>query len=165
MIKATIGGKTIVIENKEGAITVNNKSLSLDKIITGPGSYHLLINNISYSVNVIEQSRAEKKYLLEVNGKVFEVSLKDRLDDLLHELGMDNLSSQKIHDLKAPMPGLVVAVFVKEGQQIEKGDTIVILEAMKMENALKATANVIVKKIAVEKGMAVEKNEVLVYFN
>jgi biotin carboxyl carrier protein len=67
-----------------------------------------------------------------------------------------------VGDLKAPMPGLVVDIPVKEGDTVSKGDTLVILEAMKMENALKAVADATVKKIAVTKGQAVDKNTLLI---
>jgi biotin carboxyl carrier protein len=99
---------------------------------------------------------------LRINGKDFDVQLRDRYDDLLHELGLDTITAAKISDLKAPMPGLVVDILVQENSVVKKGDTLVILEAMKMENSLKATADTIVKKVLVKKGQAVEKNEVLV---
>jgi biotin carboxyl carrier protein len=60
------------------------------------------------------------------------------------------------------MPGLVLNVMVEEGQKIKKGDAILVLEAMKMENILKATSEGEVKKILVKKGDKIEKNQVLV---
>jgi acetyl/propionyl-CoA carboxylase alpha subunit len=63
------------------------------------------------------------------------------------------------------MPGLVVEVAVTEGQQVMKGDKLVVLEAMKMENILKASADAVVKKVSAVKGKTVEKNEILVLFN
>ena len=85
------------------------------------------------------------------------------MDELLHELGMDAIASTKVNDLKAPMPGLVLDILVKEGEKINKGDTLIVLEAMKMENSLKAIADATVKKISVKKGNTVEKNQVLVH--
>ena len=76
---------------------------------------------------------------------------------------MDTLTSSKVNDLKAPMPGLVLEILVCEGDKINKGDTLVVLEAMKMENALKAVADATVKKISIKKGNTVEKNQVLVH--
>jgi biotin carboxyl carrier protein len=96
------------------------------------------------------------------NGKKVEAELSDKFDALLKELGMDAGSAQKVGDLKAPMPGLVVDIPVKEGDVVKKGDTLVILEAMKMENALKAVGDAVVKKINVKKGQAVDKNTLLV---
>jgi biotin carboxyl carrier protein len=127
-----------------------------------PGTYHYLINNKSYNINVIESDKNSKQYQLRINGKNFDVQLRDRYDDLLHELGLDTITAAKISDLKAPMPGLVVDILVQENSVVKKGDTLVILEAMKMENSLKATADTVVKKVMVKKGQAVEKNEVLV---
>ncbi|HNH66215.1 MAG TPA: biotin/lipoyl-binding protein, partial [Bacteroidia bacterium] len=70
--------------------------------------------------------------------------------------------AQKVNDLKAPMPGLVLDILVSEGQTIQKGDSLLVLEAMKMENNLKAINDAVVKKINVSKGDKVEKNTVLI---
>ena len=98
----------------------------------------------------------------DANNNVYTVQLKDRYDELLHALGMDAMLNNKVIDLKAPMPGLVLNVLVEEGAEIKKGDNLVVLEAMKMENILKATTDAKVKKIKVAKGNRVEKNEVLI---
>ena len=79
-------------------------------------------------------------------------------------MGMDALAAKKVNDLKAPMPGLVLDIRVKVGDVVKKGEPLVVLEAMKMENILKATNDVVIKKIAVEKGNAVEKNQLLLLF-
>ncbi len=75
---------------------------------------------------------------------------------------MDKMFAQKVNDLKAPMPGLVLDILVSEGQTIQKGDSLLVLEAMKMENNLKAINDAVVKKINVSKGDKVEKNTVLI---
>ncbi len=62
------------------------------------------------------------------------------------------------------MPGMVLNILVKEGDEVKKGDTLLILEAMKMENSLKATADGVIKKIVAVKGTAVEKNQILIQF-
>lgn len=62
------------------------------------------------------------------------------------------------------MPGLVIDVLVKEGDTVQKGEPLIILEAMKMENILKAATEVKIKKVLVEKGKAVEKNTTLIEF-
>lgn len=90
------------------------------------------------------------------------MELKDKYDELLQQLGMDKMLSAKVNDLKAPMPGLVLDVLVKEGQQIKKGENLLVLEAMKMENNLKAVSDAVVKKVKVGKGARVEKNEILI---
>jgi biotin carboxyl carrier protein len=92
------------------------------------------------------------------------VQLKDRYDELLHELGMDKVSSKKFNDLKSPMPGMVMKLEVQVGDEVKKGDALLVLEAMKMENLLKAQGSGKVKLIKVKAGDKVEKNERLILF-
>ena len=77
---------------------------------------------------------------------------------------MDNLAAAKVNEIKAPMPGLVLDIRVAEGDEVKKGDSILVLEAMKMENIIKSPTDGIIKKINVKKGIAVEKNQVLIHF-
>lgn len=164
IMKATLqDGSAHSLEQKGNKVLIDGVITPFDLKEIRPGSYHVLINGKSVEVEVLLSDKASKKHVLRVNGKTTEVSLRDHYDDLLRELGMDSTSSSRVGDLKAPMPGLVVDVPVQIGQTVQKGDTLVILEAMKMENTLKCTASAVVKKIAVKKGQAVEKNEVLVY--
>jgi biotin carboxyl carrier protein len=83
---------------------------------------------------------------------------------LLKSLGFDDLNAKKVNEIKAPMPGLVLDVRVSEGDTVKKGDAILVLEAMKMENIIKSPTDGIIKKINVKKGVAVEKNQVLINF-
>jgi biotin carboxyl carrier protein len=69
-----------------------------------------------------------------------------------------------MNNVKAPMPGLVVNILVEIGQEIKKGDSLVILEAMKMENVLKATGDAKVKSILISKGGAVTKGQIMIEF-
>ncbi|MCE3258805.1 MAG: acetyl-CoA carboxylase biotin carboxyl carrier protein subunit, partial [Bacteroidetes bacterium] len=98
------------------------------------------------------------------NSVKFNLQLKDKYDELLHTLGLDNLATKKVSEIKAPMPGMVLNVLVGEGTAVKKGDALIILEAMKMENILKSPADGIVKKVIATKGNAVEKNQVLIQF-
>ena len=66
--------------------------------------------------------------------------------------------------LKSPMPGLVVAIPIEEGQEVKKGQVILILESMKMQNELRSAAPVVVKAVLVRAGQPVEKGQVLVEF-
>ena len=139
MLKAKINDNTTyTVDQKEGIRTVNGLEIIADFKTLKPGTYHYLINNKSYNINVIESDKNSKQYQLRINGKNFDVQLRDRYDDLLHELGLDTITAAKISDLKAPMPGLVVDILVQENSVVKKGDTLVILEAMKMEQPLVA---------------------------
>ncbi|MBK7856262.1 MAG: acetyl-CoA carboxylase biotin carboxyl carrier protein subunit [Bacteroidetes bacterium] len=162
-MKAIINSKEIKIEKKEeGVFLVNGNEEKLDIADFGNDAFHALHQNKSYRTRIIEHDTTSKTFKIKVNNNVYTVQLKDRYDELLHALGMDTLLNNKVNDLKAPMPGLVLNVLVEEGTEIKKGDNLVVLEAMKMENILKATADAKVKKIKVSKGNRVEKNEVLI---
>jgi len=164
MMKATVENHREIILEQEGlSWKLDGRLQSLDINELRPGSYHLLAQGKSYRLEVLAADPSSKKYSFRINGKRADVVLRDRFDDLLKEMGMDAAAVPRSGDLKAPMPGLVVEVPVKEGQEVAKGDTLVILEAMKMENALKAPAQGVVRKIAVKKGQAVEKNEILIH--
>lgn len=163
-MKAIINKATAVTveEKTEGAITINDKLFNGDLKQVGPYSYNIIYKGESMNVEVLISDAKNKKHQLKINGKVVDIQLEDKYDELLKKLGMDTGLSQKIGDLKAPMPGLVVNIPVAEGDEIKKGDLLLILEAMKMENALKAVADATVKKIIVKTGQAVEKNQVLI---
>ncbi len=166
MIKATVNnGTSIQLENKNKSNFLNGEEIVFDLKKLKSGTYHVLLNNKSYTIEVLESNKVAKTHILRINGKSFDVQLRDRYDELLHELGLDATTSQKIADLKAPMPGLVVDIPVSIGQVVKKGETLLILEAMKMENTLKAIADVTITKIVVKKGQAVDKNEVLIHLS
>lgn len=144
--------------------TLNDKLISGDFLKINDYQFHILYNNKSYNVDVVKLNAEEKTMTLKINSIKFNLSLKDKYDELLHNLGLDNLATKKVSEIKAPMPGMVLNVLVKEGDVVKKGDTLIILEAMKMENSLKSPTDGIIKKIAIIKGVAVEKNQLLIQF-
>jgi biotin carboxyl carrier protein len=158
------GGDVRVIEATAEGWKINGELQSADLRELQTGRYHIISGNKSMTVEVLTSDLVAKKHVLKVNGAVIEVQLRDQYDELLQALGMDIAAGKKAGDLKAPMPGLVVDVAVTEGQAVEKGDTLIVLEAMKMENSLKATGSATVKKINIQKGNTVEKNQVLIQF-
>ena len=82
-----------------------------------------------------------------------------------HRQGMDNLNTAKVSEIKAPMPGLVLRILAGEGEEVKKGGNLLVLEAMKMENIIKAPADVIIKSVKVKDGDKVEKNQVMMIFS
>ncbi|MCF6365416.1 MAG: biotin/lipoyl-binding protein [Bacteroidales bacterium] len=144
--------------------TISDERFEINVIKNNNKSFHIINNLKSYNVDIISIDNIEKRVILKVNQKTFEVKITDELDKLLKEMGIQNKENKKNKDLKAPMPGLVTEIIIKIGDTIQKGDNLLILEAMKMENNLKAEHDAIIKDIIVEKGNSVEKNQVLVTF-
>ncbi len=168
MLNVNINNKfdyQIEFDGQSGKLIANGKSFDIDLLEIKNGSFHVLKNNVSYNVEVIEADYLTKNFIIKVNGNNYSVVVKDKFDTLLHDLGMDKLSGAKTSEIKAPMPGLVLEIRVTVGQEIKKGDPVIVLEAMKMENILKSPTDGIVKNIGVTKGDKVEKNTVLVSFN
>lgn len=136
----------------------------LDILPDGDGGYHVIHNHKSYNVRVLKHDQAAKELDLMINGNKYHVTLEDKYDALLKSMGMGAGTSKKIKNLKAPMPGLVLDVMVGAGSEVKKDDPLMILEAMKMENILKSPSDAVVKSIEIEKGKAVDKNQVLIHF-
>lgn len=113
---------------------------------------------------VISNRMEEGLLTLKLNHRVFEVKKGGPLDELIASLGMDKPKLRKLKVLKAPMPGCVVGVSVSIGQAVEPGDSLLTLEAMKMENVLKAEGTGVVKSIAVKPQDVIEKGGLLIEF-
>ena len=143
---------------------VNGKVFALDFVEIKPGSFHVIKDHKSYNIELVGSDFSKKTFVLNINGRNYQLSLKDKYDELLHSLGFDTIINGKALEIKAPMPGLVLDVRVAEGDMVKKDDTIFVLEAMKMENILKSPIDGVVKKINAKKGMAVEKGQLLMSF-
>ncbi|GAB3917940.1 biotin/lipoyl-containing protein [Mucilaginibacter boryungensis] len=151
-------------KREKGALMVNGEPANADIKQLSPLSYHVIHNMASYNVEVISLDAVAKTAEIKVNGNTYAVSAKDQFDLLLDQLGMSNKDTSKISEIKAPMPGLVLKVFVAEGDVVQKGDNLFILEAMKMENIIKAPADVTIKTSKIKAGDKVEKGQVLMLF-
>lgn len=132
-----------------------------DIIQLSDNSYQLLMDNRNYTLTILEQTDLKNCKIL-INGNVYTVGLKDRLDIMVDKLGLSAKTRSTINEIKAPMPGLVLDVLVQPGQEIHKGDSLLILEAMKMENVIKAGGDGVIDSIHVSKGDAVDKNHVMI---
>lgn len=151
------------IQQKKEEILLNDEIYSLDLIEMKKGSFHVIRNNRSYLVEILKVDLENKTYQVQVNKNIFEVSLKSPVDVLLNQLGMETQSNQ-VGEVKAPMPGLILDIKISPDQSVKKGDPLLILEAMKMENVIKSPVDGQIKSIKVKKGDNVEKNAVLVDF-
>ena len=162
MFKAIIQGHTFSITGDEDEKLIDNKPVKADILEYKKGKFHIIIDNCSYSAEVLMVDKETKTCIIKIGQSILTVHLKDKYDILLQEIGLDIVAGKKVNDIKAPMPGMVLQVMVENGQKIKKGDAIVVLEAMKMENILKSPTDGIIKKIHVSMGDKVEKNQVMV---
>ena len=135
-----------------------------DLVQTGTGSYHLLRGHQPFRIEVIRAEPGRKRFAFRVNGRAYEVHLADDLDQLIDRMGFQLLTAQSVTRIEAPMPGLILAVHVTEGDQVKEGDPLLILEAMKMENVILSPREGVIRKVAVQQGAAVDKKSLLVEF-
>ncbi|HEX8424848.1 acetyl-CoA carboxylase biotin carboxyl carrier protein subunit [Hymenobacter sp.] len=149
----------------ENLITINNEPFSWDIVVLGPGRFHILHENRSVAAEVIQADYSTKTFQFKLNGQLVDLQVKDRFDLLLDKLGLSAAIANKINELKAPMPGLIVAVRVETGQVVQKGDPLLVLEAMKMENILKAPGDGVISAIKVGVRDNVTKGQVLIQFS
>ncbi len=147
---------------QEGNIQVNGAAIAWDLRPLPDGSFSVLANGRSYNAVVEEVDRTAKQMKLKVNGHPYRVVIREPIDQLLEKMGLNFATTKKLAAIKAPMPGLVLKIMVEEGQEVKKGDPVLVLEAMKMENVFKAPADAIVKAIKAVPGAAVEKGAVLI---
>jgi len=146
-------------------VTLNGQPFAWDIADLGAGRFHVLHEGRSFNAEVVSVDYATKNIVLKVNELRVELNAKDRFDLLLERLGMSNAAAAKVNELKAPMPGLIVDIRVVPGQTVQKGDPLLVLEAMKMENILKAPADGTVGSLKVALRDNVQKGQVLVQFS
>ena len=135
---------------------------ALDTQKTSGKNYHLLQDNRSFSAEIFKPDFLKRKYDIKINSNIYSVKINNQLDQLIDDMGLSLGSSQQINDIKAPMPGLILEVNVKAGDEVKEGDYLLVLEAMKMENTLTAPRDGVVKSVSVDKSDAVEKNQLLI---
>jgi biotin carboxyl carrier protein len=154
--------------------TINNAhTLSLNEaeqkeieaaIKAGETTYQLEVEGKKLLAHISSVDLESNTIDVRINHNKYTVQLKTPADILVNKLGIVVAKSNKASMLKSPMPGLILKVLVAEGAQVKKGENLVILEAMKMENVFKAGADATVKHISVQQGQAVEKGQELITF-
>lgn len=163
MLQAKVNDKKeYQIEQVQGEWQLNGTPVKWDIKKLPNGLISILYNDFSYTASVENIDTSTKELSIKISGEVYHIAIKEPIDQLLSSMGMDLKSMQKVEPVKAPMPGLVLKILVTPGQQINKGDGLLVLEAMKMENILKATGPATVKAIKVTEKTAVEKGAILI---
>lgn len=152
------------VETKNETTTLNGQPFAWDLVALDNGHFHIIKDDRSFNAEVVEANYADKSFKVKVNETIYNVAAKDRFDLLLEQMGINNSTKNKVNNLKAPMPGLIWDVKVQVGDVVKAGDVVLVLVAMKMENALKSSGDGVVKSIKVNKGDSVDKNQVLIEF-
>ncbi len=136
----------------------------INSIKNSDTSYHILYDNKSYHAEIVQSDFTSKKYSIKVNNTTYQVSIANDLDLRIAAMGFSVGSSKQINTIKAPMPGLLLDIQVKVGQEVNEDDPLLILEAMKMENLILSPRNGVIKSISATKGDAVDKGQLLIEF-
>lgn len=156
----TINNKQFEIEIlPDGSLTVNGQPREADFRALGPNQYSILAEHISHELT-IEQREGNVEVL--VRGRLYSASVLDERAVLMAQRSGGLMTDSGEASVKSPMPGLIVAVRVEAGQEVKAGQTIVILESMKMQNEIKSPRDGIIGTVNVEPGQTVEQSKVLV---
>lgn len=142
-----------ILTQKGGKITWGNERF-----------FTLEVHDTKFHGELITSDTERGTLHVKLNHRIFEVSRYRPIDAIVGRLGMDKITDKSLTVLKSPMPGKIVAITVEVGQTISKGDSLLTLEAMKMENVLKAEGSGVVKTISTATGAIVEKDAILIEF-
>jgi biotin carboxyl carrier protein len=134
----------------------------LDLLKRSETKFHIINNNKSFTVDLEKSDFNHREYTVTVNTNSYTVKISNETDQLIKEMGFTIGSSIKANSIKAPMPGIILSVNVKENQEVKEGETLLILEAMKMENAISAPKDGTIKSIIAKSGETVDKGELLI---
>ncbi|MGB9673901.1 MAG: biotin/lipoyl-containing protein [Anaerolineales bacterium] len=128
------------------------------EIVGNQPLYSLIINGKSFEAYIYPENH-EWQVLL--HGRLYTAIVEDEREKRLKAAAGGKVVERGEFHLKAPMPGMVIAVPVKDGQSVEAGDVLVILESMKMQNELKSPKAGVVSRIKIHAGDSVEQNQTL----
>lgn len=121
--------------------------------------FSFIVNNRSYHVELYPN---ENNFHLVLNQKRFQVAVLDSRQKIQAEMFDQGRRQSTAATVKAPMPGLILRIEVKEGQFVRAGNPLLVMEAMKMENEIRAEGNGIIKEILVKEQQTVDKDTILI---
>lgn len=136
----------------------------LDAVRVENTKFHVLKDSKPYKAEITSTDFIAKKYTVKVNNNIYEVAISNELDQLISSMGIERGKTKVVNAIKAPMPGLILEISVEVGQTVKENDPLLILEAMKMENSFLSPRDGVIKSIAVIKGNAVDKGQLLIEF-
>ncbi len=152
----------VEVDRNGNQVLIKKEPVGFELKKLSPSAFKVISDKKIYDIVLISQAKNELNLM--VNGKTHTVSVKDHIEQILNELGMSATVASKVSEIKAPMPGTILGLSVSEGDAVEKGTPLLILEAMKMENVIKSPGEGVINKILISQGDNVEKNELLISF-
>jgi pyruvate carboxylase subunit B len=158
--RALINDQSFDIAFEGGALTLNGTPVRYGFERVGESYFSLLVDG--RSVPVVVTPIDDGRLRVSIDGHTQTVRVQDEHDLLLERFGLAAAAEAGEHEVRAPMPGLVLSVMVAEGQSVQEGDSLLVLEAMKMENELQAPAAGIIQTIHVAPDEAVDKDALLI---
>ena len=141
-------------------VDVDSSDLNQIDVVERHGNYHILDGVNAHNARLVSIKGKHLQVMLD--DIIYDVKIADSVDDLLEQMGMDKITGPVFNNVKAPMPGLILDILVETGQEFAEGDPLLILEAMKMENVIKAAGAGTVKEILKKKGDSVEKSQIII---
>jgi biotin carboxyl carrier protein len=161
---ASVNDQTYEIDiDHHGRVTVDGVELAADlKLVEGRHLYSLLLDNASYELVLDPEIEGRNLYDVLAGGLRYLVRVQDERSRRLSLVDRSLRAPDGELAIKAPIPGLIVRLPVEPGQELAEGDTLVILEAMKMENELRAPRGGVVHDVRVKPGDQVALGQVLV---
>ncbi len=159
----TIGERTFVVDLDGSRASVDGVEVRADLRDAGGALQHLLLNGRSWPIVATPGSEAGA-WTLHVGDNALRADVVDERTRAIREMTGTDTARRGPRPVRAPMPGLVLRVEVEPGQTVQAGQGVVIVEAMKMENELKADGGGVVSRVLVAPGQAVEKGTILIEF-
>ena len=136
--------------------------LDVEKI--SESKYHILQNSKPFKAELVDSNFNRKKYTVKINNHNYSVDISNPLDLLINKMGFTFGTTKHVNSIKAPMPGLILDIHVKEGQEVKEDEGLLILEAMKMENVITSPRDGVIKYVNIDKGDAIDKGHLLIEF-
>jgi biotin carboxyl carrier protein len=139
-------------------VGIGDEIFDVDARLVAPGVYSLLIDGASYTAGVVDRDGA---CVVEVGGEWYDITVEEQMRHVLRTRGGVGQDARS-RTLTAPLPGKISRVAVQPGATVSAGDTLLVIEAMKMENEFKAAAAGTVAEVRVMPGQAVNAGDVLI---
>jgi biotin carboxyl carrier protein len=162
--KVSLQDHSFQITQKDQTLYINEIPVQADISQPRNGVFHIIYRHKTYTIELLEKEEGGQSLVMKVNGKKCTAKVQNKFDLLLEKMGLSLERENTLSHIKAPMPGLILNIMASEGQAVKKGDPLLILEAMKMENIIKSPGDGTIAAIKAKKGDSVEKNQLLIEF-